>query len=155
MARHPKIVSSFHNRPIVKAGVEAATQSYVRGNFVVESSGTVTECAADAVLYSGIAEATASGTTSAVTYFRKLHTGDVLEIDCYDTSDAAQTAASGFQVGTDYGLVVVDSVHMVDFDETTAPAFTFEGVVPHLDGSTSYRGLFTILSAVLLGPTGE
>ena len=67
---HPHVVAPAADRPKLDHGVEAASQSFVAGNFVYVNSGAVTECASDATLIDGIAISTASGTTSSISTWR-------------------------------------------------------------------------------------
>ena len=156
MAKHPKLASPESNRVRMYHGVEASTQSWVAGNLVYATSGKVTECASDAVMVLGIAKAAASGTASTAAVVELLFPGDVVEFDCYDTSDASLKASSNFVEGKAYDLVVASSVHMIDFDETSSKEFAiFEGPVATLDDSTSYRGRFRITSAVCQSVVGN
>lgn len=147
--RHPRIASPGQAcRQKCEKGVEAAGQTYVAGNLLTESSGSIAIAAdgSEATFY-GIAETAATGVTGAALSFLVVYPGTEVEFSTYDASDGAELAASSFVKGAGYSVKAVSGVHVIDFDDTDPGNWIFQRVVPTNDDSTSYRGVFTLAAA--------
>lgn len=135
MARqHPNLVETEYYHVPTLDGIEAATQSYKKGAFVVWSSGKIAEASANPRDIAGLALAAASGTTNNATIFADLLPGVKLEMSLDKAADLGNRALAQTDVGAAYG-VTKDSngVWYVDIDKVTAGTNTAVRVVKLID----------------------
>lgn len=101
--------------------LEANSQTFVAGDLVYLSSGTVTEWADSATTQiAGIAEEAATNVTSGNTAikFTKITSQDIFEATFWDTTAGQAVTAVG-TVGTSYGLTTTSAgIWVVDGDNT-------------------------------------
>jgi hypothetical protein len=102
---------------------EADSQTFKRGQLVYLSGGYVTECASDAVLFTGIAGADATNVLAAWTDIPVFHIADDTEIYLCVINNV--TAAAGMEThkGAFYGLTTATNINYLDYSEVTAKPF--------------------------------
>ena len=155
MAKHPELFNKKLSGGVSGHGVEAASQSYVRGNFVYNVSGAITETPEGTNLILGIAESDATGVTSAATRYTEIAPDDILVMSVVDGSSSdVDYAVSNLTVGDGYGLEIVSSVHCVDGSDTTNALFHYIGPVQSIKGETPYRGYFHVTPTYLQTEVG-
>jgi hypothetical protein len=149
--RNPRIIPNNGGLPrILKAGLEASTQSFYAGEFVsVDASADVTVSAtgASTAVY-GIAMADAAGSTSTAVYVQKIEQSDDIIMFITDASGSG-AAYTNCVVGEDYDLLVTSHLHSVNYADTTNPAFVFVQGIDDAAGNATQYGRFRVLSSVL------
>lgn len=138
---------------------EAATQSYKAGAVVEAVGGAVTACDNAAARILGIAQADATGTTSADAYVQVTRPGDLIEMGCVDAAATdVLVAASGLKAGYTYAIAIDgDGVCNADLntEHATTEEIVFVQPVYDANGDSTYRGIFVLesLGAQLQGGT--
>ena len=134
--------------------VEASgTQAYQAGNLViVAASGAVTEASTgSAAAILGIAQTTATGTTSTAAIVEILEPGDIFEISLVNNSTTLVTAALT-DLYKKYGLYV--SAHETYLDQNSATFAQIVGIVKDKNGAYTSRVWATPIATTLVVGTG-
>jgi len=160
MAKKPEIVSgprrnSYH-------GLEDATQTYVYKDILtIDASGEIREAANSDSKVLGQAQKAASGVTGTAVAVDEWFDGDIIAIDCYNSSDAAVYAASNFIPGDKYSIQLVGSNWYADFLNTAgitdALVFikSYGDLRDELTDQTIYRGIFRLVDGICINTGGN
>ena len=107
---------------------EAASQSFLAGEFVKLVSGKATVCADDETTIAGIAMEAASGTTDTDILIAVPSAGARMVSSVYH-STAASAITAVTQPTTRYGLQVESNKHYIDIEDTSNLAFLARKIV--------------------------
>jgi len=142
-AKHPELFGKKQSGGVSGYLAEAASQTFIRGNFVYSVAGALTETPEGTNLLLGIADEAASGVTGTEIRYTEIGPDDLIVMSCVNggASDV-DYAVSNLTVGDGYGLEIVSSVHCVDGSDTTNSLFHYVGPVAAIKGETVYRGYF-------------
>lgn len=151
--KQPYIIGAGGGVPPIYEFKEASGQSYKAGALVYldATNGLITAVANSGTKIAGIVQQDASTTTSTAGQIQIIRPGDRVEVQCYDASDAAEVAASGFKAGFTYDIEVVSGVSYAELDSehATTEELTFVQAVEDSTGTSTNRGIFILETAAL------
>jgi len=159
MAKKPELVSgprrnSYH-------GLEDAGQTFAYKDILtIDATGEIREAANSDSVVLGQAQAAAAGVVSTAVVADEWFDGDIIAIDCYNSSDAAVYAASNFIPGDKYSIQLVSGEWYADFLNTVGISDALVFIKAYGDlrdtlvGNTIYRGLFRIADGIAVNTAG-
>lgn len=138
------------NSPQVGYYPEAASQSFLAGQFVYLASGKITACSDDASAMLGMAVQNASGVTDRDLAVHIANEDTIFEANVYYDGDGdSDDAVAITHVGGDFALKVDSGKCHVDISDTTNKAFRVLRISPKDNAGDIYgRVHFTVLRDV-------